>query len=30
MHMPEYERMLAANVEWARDFQGGLPVAPGR
>ncbi|WP_369257732.1 beta-class carbonic anhydrase [Geodermatophilus amargosae] len=28
--MPEYERMLAANEEWARDFQGGLPVAPAR
>jgi carbonic anhydrase len=28
--VPEYERMLAANEEWARDFQGGLPVAPAR
>ena len=28
--MAEYERMLAANEEWARDFQGGLPVAPAR
>ena len=28
--MAEYERMLAANEEWARDFAGALPVAPAR
>ncbi|MGR7023927.1 beta-class carbonic anhydrase [Geodermatophilus sp. URMC 62] len=28
--MAEYERMLAANEEWARDFRGELPVAPKR
>ncbi len=28
--MAEYEQMLAANEEWARDFSGGLPVAPAR
>ncbi len=28
--MAEYEQMLAANEEWARDFVGGLPVAPAR
>jgi carbonic anhydrase len=28
--VPEYEQMLGANEEWARDFQGALPVAPAR
>ncbi len=28
--MPEYEQMLAANEQWARDFAGELPVAPAR
>ena len=28
--MAEYEQMLAANEEWARDFSGRLPVAPAR
>src|ERR687897_2847370 len=28
--MAEYERMLAANEQWARDFAGELPVAPAR
>ncbi len=28
--MAEYERMLAANEEWARSFAGELPVAPAR
>ncbi len=28
--MAEYERMLAANEEWARNFRGELPVAPAR
>ena len=28
--MPEYEQMLAANEQWARDFPGELPVAPAR
>ena len=28
--MAEYERMLAANEEWAQQFSGTLPVAPAR
>ncbi len=28
--MPEYEHMLGANEEWAREFPGELPVAPAR